>query len=163
MTSDPAFISFGLAVIFGLAIAYVDLKTMQIPNKLTIACFAAITGAYLLLLPIEAVMWRVAGAAIVLAVGIAFFFLSNAFGGGDAKAAAALAPLVAPFDAGAVLIILSINGLLAALFLYVARKLRRHSDPNGWAVWNPGGRVPYGLVLGLAAIQYTGLVVIFSK
>ncbi|MGB0505178.1 MAG: prepilin peptidase [Pikeienuella sp.] len=162
MIEDYTLIGFGLAVIFGLIFAISDLKTMTIPNKLTAACFVVIMAANLIFLPFDEVVWRFAGAVIVMAVGVSLYFLKAGLGGGDVKAAAALAPLVTSVDAGVSLILLSLNGLIVTAVIFVARRLRSNPD-SGWAVWGARGRIPYGLVLGLAAIQYTGLLALLSR
>ena len=47
---------------------------------------------------------------------------------------------------------------LAALFL-----LRKTPLATGdWAVWRHRNSLPYGLVLGISAIAYTGLVALYS-
>jgi prepilin peptidase CpaA len=166
MAGEAPLIGFALALIFGLAFAISDLKTMTIPNKLTIACFIAVAIGAAFTLPAEDVLWRLAGAAVVMAVGMSLYFLKAGVGGGDVKAAAALTALVASGDTGVALILLSLNGLIVTLVIYLARRVRANNGQAGngdWAVWSAQGRVPYGLVLGLAAIQYTGLLALLTR
>lgn len=155
MTAEFALISFLVATPVALAVILYDLKTMTIPNWLTGGAFVIFAVLVFGGLGLEDALTRLMGAGIVLVVSFIMFAIGG-LGGGDAKAATAFALLVAPVDAGFVLMALAVNGLLgvAALFL-----LRRTSLADGdWKMWSEPKRFPYGLTLGVTLILYTALV-----
>ena len=79
---------FTLLLIFPAAMAFagaLDLLTMTIPNRISVALAAAFAfAAYRAGLPFDVVAAHLAAAAMVLAVGIVFFAFGW-LGGGDAK------------------------------------------------------------------------------
>ena len=154
MEFDPALAALLIAAPPALAVAVSDLRTMRIPNWLTGGTGALFLGFVFLALPAEAALWRLAGAAIVLACGFGLFVL-GVIGGGDAKAAAAFAPLVAPHDAGAALLLLAFSSLLGLMIL----SLLRHTAlaRSGWAVWSARRAFPYGVALSSALLIYLSL------
>lgn len=146
---------FAAATAVGLAVAIYDLKTMTIPNWLTGGAAALFLALALAGLGPWGALDRLIGALVVLAVCVALFF-AGLLGGGDAKAAPAFALLVAPSDAGFVLMALAVNGLIG---LGVILALRRTRLAEGsWKVWSAGDKFPYGLTLAMTLILYTGLV-----
>lgn len=153
---DGAILTFIVALPFALAVAVHDLRTMQIPNWLTGGAAVAFLAVVFATLPQEDAIARVIGAAVVLAVCFLFFAL-GAMGGGDGKAAAAFALLVAPWDAAFTLILLSVTALIG---LGVIAVLRRTVFAGGgeWAVWSAERRFPYGVALGATLIIYLALV-----
>lgn len=155
MTAEFALICFLVATPVALAVILYDLKTMTIPNWLTGGAFVIFAALVFWGLGLEDALTRLMGAGIVLIASFIMFAVGG-LGGGDAKAATAFALLIAPVDAGFVLMALAVNGLLgiAALFL-----LRRTSLANGnWKMWSEPKRFPYGLTLGATLILYTALV-----
>lgn len=155
MTAEFALYSFLIATPVALAVVIFDLKTMTIPNWLTGGAFVIFAALVFAGLGVEAALTRLMGAGIVLLVSFAMFAFGG-MGGGDAKAATAFALLVAPVDAGFVLMALAVNGLLGVGVLFL---LRRTSLANGdWKMWSEPKRFPYGLALGATLILYTALV-----
>ncbi len=155
MTADFALISFLIATPVALAVILFDLKTMTIPNWLTAGAFVVFAVLVFAGLGMEDALTRLMGAGIVLVVSFIMFAIGG-FGGGDAKAATAFALLVAPVDAGFVLMALAVNGLLGVAVLFL---LRRTSLADGdWKMWSEPKRFPYGLALGVTLILYTALV-----
>ena len=132
-----------------------DLKTMTIPNWLTAGAFVIFATLVFIGLDLDAALARMMGAGIVLVVSFILFAIGG-LGGGDAKAATAFALLIAPIDAGFVLMALAVNGLLGIGVLFL---LRRTSLAEGdWKMWSEPKRFPYGLTLGVTLILYLALV-----
>lgn len=155
MTAEFALTSFLVATPVALAVILYDLKTMTIPNWLTGGAFVIFAVMVFAGLGVEDALTRLMGAGIVLVVSFVMFAIGG-LGGGDAKAATAFALLVAPVDAGFVLMALAVNGLLGVAALFV---LRRTSLADGdWKMWSEPKRFPYGLTLGVTLILYTALV-----
>lgn len=154
MTFDAPLAALLIATPPALAVAISDLRTMTIPNKLTGAVAILFLGLVFFALPLEAALWRLAGGAVVLAAGFGLF-LAGMIGGGDAKAAAAFAPMIAPGDAGAALLLLALSALVGLVALAL---LKRTALARGdWAVWSAGRRFPYGVALSMALVAYLAL------
>ena len=155
MSADFALITFLVATPVALAVIISDLRTMTIPNWMTGGAFVIFAALVFIGLDMEAALTRLMGAGVVLIVSILLFAIGS-LGGGDAKAATAFALLVAPVDAGFVLMALAVNGLLGVGVLYL---LRRTSLAKGdWKMWDEPKRFPYGLTLGVTLILYLALV-----
>lgn len=147
-------IGFLIAVPVALAIAISDLRRMIIPNWMTLGAALIFLCFIFIALPMEQALWRVAGAALVFAVGF-LGFLAGAVGGGDAKAAAAFALMIAPRDAGSALVLLAAAALIGLIVVSILR-----ATPLGrgsWEVWSARGRFPYGVALSAALLAYLGL------
>lgn len=144
-----------VAAPFALATAFWDLRALIIPNWLTGAAGAAFLGFVLVALPLDAALWRFAGAALVLLVGF-LLFLAGALGGGDAKAAAGFTLMIAPGDAGVALVLLAAAALIGLIVIALLR--RTPLGRGSWAVWSARGRFPYGVALAGALLAYLGLV-----
>ena len=149
------------AVPIGVWVAWNDMAFMKIPNKAVIALFVVFVAVGLVALPFETYLWRYVQCAVVLAVG----FLLNmvrAVGAGDAKFAAAMAPLVDPGDAQVVLVLFAAVLLAAFATHRGARALPavRRAFP-AWESWARGD-FPMGLALGGTLIFYLALGVAFG-
>ena len=155
MNAEFALYTFLVATPVALAVIISDLKTMTIPNWLTGGAFVIFAVLVFLGLDLETALTRLMGAGIVLVVSFILFAIGG-LGGGDAKAATAFALLIAPIDAGFVLMALAVNGLLGLGVLFL---LRRTALGQGkWKMWSEPKRFPYGLTLGVTLILYTALV-----
>lgn len=138
-----------------LAVAVSDLRTLTIPNWLTLGGAALFLAFACLTLPADQALWRAAGALIVLGAGF-LGFVAGVVGGGDAKAAAGFALMIAPGDAALALLLLAAAALFGVVLLAILR-----ATPFGrgsWAVWSARGRFPYGVALSTALLAYLGLV-----
>ncbi len=149
------------AVPIGVWVAWNDMAFMKIPNKAVVALFAVFAVVGLLALPFETYLWRYVQCAAVLAAG----FLLNiirAVGAGDAKFAAAMAPLVDPGDARVVLVLFAAVLLAAFATHRGARALpaMRSAFP-AWESWSRRD-FPMGLALGGTLIFYLALGVAFG-
>lgn len=152
MLEYPLIFVFPFAMAFAAAL---DLLTMTIPNRLTLA----LAGAFFVVAPIVGMSGHDflthlgAGAAMLLA-GIALFSF-NLLGGGDAKLLAAAAlwlgmdPLVvflayvAIFGGALALIILAYRSIPASAFPLPEWALRLHTK---------GGGMPYGVAIAAGAL-----------
>ncbi len=134
-----------------------DLRTMTIPNWVSIALIVAFLLIAPFVLPFETVLWRIGAGAAMLAVG----FVLNAvgvMGGGDAKYLAAITPYISFSTVADFMFIFSIS-LLATLLLHrIAMRIgfiRRATD--GWASWEAGRNFPMGISIAAGIIVYLGL------
>lgn len=147
---DFALLTFLVATPIAAAMIWYDVTTMTIPNWLTGGAFVLFAALIYFNLGADAFLSRLLGAAIVLAATFVFFMM-NKMGGGDAKAATGMALLVAPWDAGFVLMLLAVLGLL----LMGGYAVIRRAAPGG-LTWKT--HLPYGVPMGVALIIYTALV-----
>lgn len=144
-----------IAAPVALAVAISDLRSMIIPNWMTLGAAVIFLGFVFITLPLDQALWRVAGGLIVFAAGF-LGFLARVVGGGDAKVAAAFALMIAPQDASVALILLAVSALLGLIVISLLR-----ATPLGrgsWEVWSARGRFPYGVALSMALIAYLALV-----
>lgn len=138
--------------------AAMDLLTMTIPNRVSLALAAAFFfAAPLMGLPPSEIMMHVAAGALLLVVGIALFAVGG-FGGGDAKLLA-VGALWVGFDQLLLFLTLTtvLGGVLAlAILLYRKRPMLGIYAPD-WAMklHKPGTGIPYGI-----AIAASGLLVL---
>lgn len=148
-------LAFAAATAVGLAVAVYDLKTLTIPNWLSVGSGVLFLLIVLIGLGPWVALDRFLGAMLVLGVCFAFFAM-GVMGGGDAKTAPSFAVLVAPADAGFILMALAVNGLIGLIAIMI---LRRTPLANGsWKVWDAGRKFPYGVTLGMTISLYTGLL-----
>lgn len=138
------FLPFAIAI--GIWVAWSDMRSMKIPNQAVLALGAVYLVTGPLVLPFGTYLWGWALAAIVLAFGFVLN-AAGAFGAGDAKFAAAMAPYFVQSDPRFVM------GLAAACLLgaFAAHRLMRALPPvrralPDWASWTHP-RFPMGLGL----------------
>ncbi|MCU0907812.1 MAG: prepilin peptidase [Rhodobacteraceae bacterium] len=134
-----------------------DLATMKIPNRAVLALVAVFAVVGLIVLPLPDYGWRWVGLAVVLVAG---FVLSSLglLGAGDAKFAAAMAPFVAPTDAGRFLMLLAAVTVAAFLLHRTARAMPVVRERTAhWVSWTRGRQFPMGLALGPALAFYLAL------
>ncbi len=137
-----------------LIAAVSDLRTMTIPNWISIALIAAFLPLGLILLPFDEFLWRLAGGAILFVI----VFIMNALrliGGGDAKLAAAFTPYIATNDYMAFLFLMAVAGILTLVAHRVAGRVPaiRKATPD-WKSWTAGNHFPYGLTICVSALYY---------
>ncbi len=140
-------------LLFPAVLAYaavMDVFTMTIPNRISLALIAGFPLAVLLAgVPMHTALMHLAAFAIVLAFGIGLFAL-NLLGGGDAKLLATAALWIGfdqllPF----VTTVTVAGGVLAVLFLAVRSvPLGGFALPEWAARLHKGGNgIPYGLAI----------------
>lgn len=145
------FLPFAFAI--GIWVSWSDMRYMKIPNHavLSLAAVWLILGP--IVVPLSVWGWGWALCAIVLALGFVFS-AAGAFGAGDAKFAAAMAPFFALSDLRFDL------GLFAACLLgaFACHRLMRRvpavrAATADWASWTHP-RFPMGLALSGMLIFY---------
>ena len=149
--SALALLPFAIAI--GIWVAWSDMKFMKIPNKSVMAMAAVWLVVGVIAVPFPLWLWGWVLGAAVLAVG----FIANAaglIGAGDAKFAAAMAPVFIQADLGLAL------PLFAACILgaFVAHRAARmvpaiRSATTDWASWTHKD-FPMGLALSGSLIFY---------
>lgn len=138
-----------------------DFFTMIIPNGLNILLIFGFFGLVLMIdLPMDIAGWHVLAAALALVAGFTAFAF-NLFGGGDAKAIAAV---VAWFgwsaDSLIFVVLTAILGGVMALGLIGIRSMHldvlvpvKYSETT-WlkSLLSPEARMPYGVAIGVAGL-----------
>ncbi len=141
---------------------WTDLARMKIPNAAVLALVAvyAVVGA--LTLPWPAFAWSWVQLAVVLLAGF-LLSLTGGFGAGDAKFAAAMAPFVAPGDAGLVLLLLGALAIGTLAGHRIAGRLPavRAATP-GWVSWDRRD-FPFGIALAPTLIAYLALASLYGS
>ncbi|UWP94354.1 prepilin peptidase [Aliiroseovarius crassostreae] len=133
-----------------------DLKRMKIPNKAVITLLAVYAVVGLIALPLEDYAWRYLHLLVVLVLGFVFN-LAGAFGAGDAKFAAAMAPFIALPDVADFLFLFSATLLVGFALHRLARAIPavRRKTPD-WESWKRKD-FPMGLCLGASLTLYLAL------
>lgn len=145
------FLPFVLPICF--YVAWTDMKMMKITNQAVVVLTFVFVIIGPLALPFETYLWRYLHLIIVLVVGI-ILNAGGVMGAGDAKFAAAAAPLIALQDATTVAVIFAAV-LIAA---WVTHRLAKHSPLRAmvpeWESWNKKKDFPMGLALGGTLAAY---------
>ena len=150
------------AVPIGIWVAWNDMAFMKIPNKAVMTLFVVFAVVGLIALPFQDYLWRYVQLVAVLAIGFVLN-MARALGAGDAKFAAAMAPLVDPGDLR-VLLVLFAAVLLAAFATHRAARAMpavRGAFP-GWESWTRRD-FPMGLALGGTLIFYLLLGAVYGS
>jgi prepilin peptidase CpaA len=151
-------LEYTLLLVFPAAMAFagaMDLLTMTIPNRISVAlCLAFVAAALLAGLSTEAWASHVSAAALVLAAGIGMFTLGW-LGGGDAKLMTAAALWIGLDNLLVYLTMMAILGGALALLILAYRRLPATALPGpSWAakLHKSGTGMPYGLAIAGAAL-----------
>lgn len=153
MTSWAAMLFLPLVVPIALWAVWSDLSRMKIPNKAVMALIIVFAVVGLVAFELQDYLWRWVHLAVVLVIGFVMN-LGRMLGAGDAKFAAAMAPLVALPDAFLVLTILAVMTVAGFVLHRVARSIGwvRAATPD-WESWTRRD-YPMGLSLGATLIIY---------
>lgn len=142
-----------------LWVVFTDLKYMKIRNTAVLAMLAVFAVGGLFLMPVELWVWRWVNFAVVLGVGFLLNLIAH-FGAGDAKFAAAAAPLVAVAPEHLRLVMLLLCAFLLAAFTAhrILRKIPavRAMAPD-WVSWQ---RADFPMGLALVGTIWTYLAVL---
>lgn len=141
------------AIIIGIWVSWSDMKFMKIPNKAVMAMAAVWLVVGVIAVPFPLWLWGWALGATVLVVG----FVANAarmIGAGDAKFAAAMAPVFIQADLRLALPLFAASILAAIAAHRLARRVPavRAATPD-WASWTHKD-FPMGLALSGSLIFY---------
>lgn len=145
-----------------LYVAWSDVKDMRIPNLAVLALMAVYAVVGFLTLPLESWAWTWVHFLVVLVIGFVLN-MTAAFGAGDAKFAAAMAPFVALGDLRLFLVLLCAVTLAAVVAHRVMRAIPaiRRATPD-WQSWQRR-EFPFGLALAPALIFYLVLASIYGR
>lgn len=140
-------------------VAWNDMRVMKIPNLANYVLVASFAIIGLFVLPFDMYLWQWLNLVVVLLIGI-LLNAAGLIGAGDAKFAAAAAPMIAKADITILLPIFAAT-LVAA---YVTHRLAKHSPLRKlvpeWTSWQTGKRFPMGFPLGMTLVFYLILVFI---
>ncbi|HEX2841931.1 A24 family peptidase [Hyphomicrobium sp.] len=153
MIASAILMTFAAIMAFGAAM---DLLTMTIPNRVSVALVALFPIAAIILgLPAEALLMHLCAGLLVLAAGI-FLFAVGGFGGGDAKLLAAAALWIGfdqllPFLA----LVTVFGGVLSIAILYYRRLpiLGVHAPDWAMKLHKQGTGIPYGIAITCSALM----------
>lgn len=125
-----------------LYVMYTDLSRMKITNVANMALAAVFLVIGLVVLDFDAYLWRLAGMAIVLVVGVILNAV-GVMGAGDSKFIAAAAPFVALADL-TLLCFIFLGCLIAAIVTHKTAKFTRLRQlaPH-WTSWEQGKSFPW--------------------
>jgi prepilin peptidase CpaA len=143
-----------------------DLLTMTIPNRISIALIAAFfVCAAFAGLTLEQVGMHLACGALILAIGMAMF-AARLLGGGDAKLMAASAIWVGSDNLFMYFLVISVLGGILAIALLLYRQLPAASlrlPPWALRLHVPGSHMPYGVAIAAAALWIYPKTIWFSS
>lgn len=155
ITQTGALILIVPVLVIAIWAASSDLKRMKIPNKSVLAMAAVwpILG-WLAVATWSAWLWGFALMAIVLVAGY-LLYTTGAFGAGDAKYAASIAPLFVGGDIAWILLLIAaclIGALITHRILRSIPAVRRMTPD--WLSWEQKRYFPLGFALSGMAVFY---------
>ena len=147
-----------LLLVFPAVMAFagaMDLLTMTIPNRVSVALVAAFFVIALLIgMPASTIMMHVAAGLLILTAGIVLFAVGG-FGGGDAKLLAAGALWIGLDNLLPYLLWVTVFGgaLALAVLLYRTVPFNAYPIPD-WArrLHRAGSGIPYGIAIAAGAM-----------
>jgi prepilin peptidase CpaA len=155
ITSTGALILLAPSLPIALWAAGSDMKRMKIPNKAVLALAAVwpLLG-WLAVATWTAWFWGFALMVIVLIAGY-LAYTTGTFGAGDAKFAAAMAPMFVGAQVGPLLMIIFVCMIAALLLHRIAKSLPavRNLTPD-WESWTQRRYFPFGLALSGILVFY---------
>ena len=131
------------------SVAYSDLSRMQIPNALSLIAIA-IFAASATIAPPDDVVWRVAVAAAVFALGFVCYCL-GLFGGGDVKMLSALL-LFVPVPTLALFAYVFSASMLGGILIVLALRRVPAAQRLGWKSISGSTGFPMGLPIAVAGL-----------
>ncbi|MBU2960877.1 prepilin peptidase [Citreicella sp. C3M06] len=136
-----------------LYVCYTDMRELRITNAANIALLMVFVVVGLMVLPLDAYLWRYTHLAVALVVGMALN-AGGVMGAGDAKFIAAAAPFVHLADLRFLMALLaaSLIGAFVTHRLIKFSPLRRLAPD--WKSWTSGKRFPMGMALSAALTAY---------
>lgn len=159
-------LDYPVLLLFPAALAYaavMDLFTMTIPNRISLALIAGfVVAASVAGLSAHAILMHVAAGALILAIGVGLFSF-NLLGGGDAKLLAASALWTGFAGLLPFLLYVAVAGGLLSVLVVVYRSVPVAALPlPEWAerLHRRGSGIPYGLAIcagGFAVYPHTDI------
>ncbi len=151
--SQPLLFVFPAAMIFS---ALMDLFTMTIPNRVSIALVLAFFGAaFVSAMPLQSV-WGHLGCGLLALVITMVMFAQGWLGGGDAKLLSATVLWIGPDDLVTYLIAVTLLGGVLAIAILAYRTMIMPSwlIRQDWALrlHQQGSGIPYGIALAGAGL-----------
>lgn len=144
----------GLAAPFALWAAWQDIRTMRIPNEISVYAGLAFILVMPFFLPYDSYGLRIAIGGWVLVAGFVLNTL-GLLGGGDAKFATVMAPFVAPGHYIYVLMAYLASILICvALHRLVGFIAVRTGTLQDWESFSSGKKFPMGLPITVAMLVY---------
>ncbi|WP_424941844.1 A24 family peptidase [Aliiroseovarius crassostreae] len=158
-TTSLWFLPFAAPICIWAALS--DLKRMKIPNKAVMALVGVFAIIGLIALPLADYPWRYLHLVVVLVIGFVFN-IAGAFGAGDAKFAAAMAPFIALGDVYLFCMMFAATLLIGFALHRIARAIPavRRATPN-WESWQRKD-FPMGLCLGTSLILYLAVGALYG-
>jgi len=142
-------------------VAFSDMRDMRIPNHMVILLFVVFALVGLIALPFDVYGWRYLHLIVVLIAGIALN-AGGVMGAGDAKFAAAAAPLVHVGDLRLLVALFAANLLAAFVTHRIGKHSRLKTIAPHWKSWTHP-KFPMGLALGGTLAIYLGLGAVFGR
>lgn len=142
-------------------VAYSDMRAMRIPNVMVVALFLVFALIGPVVLPLDVYLWRYLHLVVVLIAGIALN-AAGVMGAGDAKFAAAAAPLIHLGDLRFLMALFAATLLAAFLSHRIGKHTRLRRLAPDWESWT-NAKFPMGLALGGTLALYLGLGVWLGK
>ncbi|APX91009.1 hypothetical protein BV394_06335 [Brevirhabdus pacifica] len=150
------------AGLIAIWVAWSDMKFMLIRNQSVLALMATYLVLGPLAFPLDEYLWRWSHFAVLLMAG---YIASSAglVGAGDAKFAAAMAPLIAADDLVLILMLFAtvLLGAFATHRLFRAIPAVRRRTPD-WRSWDAGSDFPMGLALSGTLLFYLVLAMVLG-
>ena len=145
------FLPFALPI--SIWVAWNDMKFMKIPNKAVASLMVVFVVIGLIAVPLSEYPWRLLHFVVILAIGFLLNMIGS-IGAGDAKFAAAMAPLIHYDDLRMVLYLFAAVVFAAVLTHRAFKRSQsfRNLTPD-WASWATRD-FPMGLALGGALTFY---------
>ena len=156
---DPTFaptVFFWLALPVAIWAAWSDLARMRIPNMSVVALLCIFALAGFAVLPFDQYLYRWLHFVVVLVLG---FVLNSTgtLGAGDAKFAAAAAPLVPLSDVSFLIMLFCANLLGTWITHRIAKHTKLRTLAPNWKSWSTGWDYPMGFALSSTLIMYLAI------
>ncbi|MBN9889693.1 prepilin peptidase [Salipiger abyssi] len=145
-----------------LYVCFTDMRELRITNQANLALVVVFVLVGLIALPFDDYLWRYTHFAAVLVAGIALN-AGGVMGAGDAKFAAAAAPMIHVGDLRFLLALFAATLLAAFLSHRIAKWSGLQRLAPEWKSWSSGKRFPMGMALGGTLALYLILGVFYGS
>ena len=151
MITAAQIIPLGLMIPVLVCVGYNDLRSMRIPNILSLVA----VGLFLVsvpFVPFSEVLFRLLAATIVFAIGFAFFAF-GLFGGGDVKILAALT-LFVPSQSLTLFALVFSGSMLLGIVAITVWQWTPLLRSDGWAASQSKGQFAMGISIALSGVLH---------